>query len=108
MLVNNTTAIVDQALKSSDFRIKAAGCVIARRLGKEYVEDLLEGLADDNDLVRQVSRESLIIINHINTKKKIDFGPWPGEHNKVNTCASQSLWKAHFRTLENNQNKGSK
>ena len=108
MLVNNTTAIVDQALKSSDFRIKAAGCVLARRLGKEYVEDLLEGLADDNDLVRQVSRESLIIINHINTKKKIDFGPLPGEQNNVNTCASQSLWKAHFRTLENNQNKEKK
>lgn len=28
MLVNNTAAIVEQALKSSDFRIKAAGCVL--------------------------------------------------------------------------------
>lgn len=108
MLVNNTAAIVEQALKSSDFRIKAAGCVLARRLGKEYVEDLFDGLVDDNELVRQVSRESLMIINHFHTKKKIDFGPWPGEQNNVNACASQSLWKAHFRTVENNQNKGSK
>lgn len=42
----------------------------ARRLGKEYVEDLFDGLVDDNELVRQVSRESLMIINHFYTKKK--------------------------------------
>jgi len=93
--------MVEQALKSEDFRVKAAGCVLARRCGKEYLEELFDGLVDDNDLVRQVSRESLHILNYMMTKKKIDFGPSPGEQSSVSACASQTLWKSHFRINEN-------
>jgi len=101
ILVTNSTAMVAQALKSDDYRVKAAGCVLARRCGKEYLEDLFDGLVDDNDLVRQVSRESLYILNYMMTKKKVDFGPLPGEQSNASACASQSLWKAHFRINEN-------
>ena len=101
ILVTNSTAMVAQALKSEDYRVKAAGCVLARRCGKEYIEDLFDGLVDDNDLVRQVSRESLHILNYMMTKKKIDFGPLPGEQSSVSACASQTLWKSHFRINEN-------
>ena len=52
ILVTDSKAMVEQALKSEDFRVKAAGCVLARRCGKEYLEELFEGLADDSDLVR--------------------------------------------------------
>ena len=101
ILVTNSTAMVAQALKSEDYRVKAAGCVLARRCGQEYLEDLFDGLVDDNDLVRQVSRESLHILNYMMTKKKIDFGPLPGEQSSVSACASQTLWKSHFRINEN-------
>ena len=101
ILVTNSTAMVAQALKSEDYRVKAAGCVLARRCGKEYLEDLFDGLVDDNDLVRQVSRESLHILNYMMTKKKVDFGPLPGEQSSVSACASQTLWKSHFRINEN-------
>ena len=101
ILVTNSTAMVAQALKSEDYRVKAAGCVLARRCGKEYLEDLFDGLVDDNDLVRQVSRESLYILNYMMTKKKVDFGPLPGEQSSVSACASQTLWKSHFRINEN-------
>ena len=101
ILVTNSTAMVAQALKSEDYRVKAAGCVLARRCGEEYLEDLFDGLVDDNDLVRQVSRESLHILNYMMTKKKVDFGPLPGEQSSVSACASQTLWKSHFRINEN-------
>ncbi len=101
ILVTNSTAMVAQALKSEDYRVKAAGCVLARRCGKEYLEDLFDGLVDDNDLVRQVSRESLHILNYMMTKKKVDFGPLAGEQSSVSACASQTLWKSHFRINEN-------
>lgn len=101
ILVTDSKAMVEQALKSGDYRVKAAGCVLARRCGKEYIEELFEGLADDSDLVRQVSRESLHILNYMMTKKKVDFGPLPGEQNNANACASQTLWKSHFRINEN-------
>ena len=101
ILVTNSTAMVAQALKSGDYRVKAAGCVLARRCEKEFLEDLFDGLVDDNDLVRQVSRESLHILNYMMTKKKIDFGPLPGEQSSVSACASQTLWKSHFRINEN-------
>ena len=104
ILVTDSKAMVEQALKSEDFRVKAAGCVLARRCGKEYLEELFEGLADDSDLVRQVSRESLHILNYMMTKKKIDFGPLPGEQSSVSACASQTLWKSHFRINENAAN----
>ena len=100
ILVTNSTAMVAQALKSEDYRVKAAGCVLARRCGKEYLEDLFDGLDDDNDLVRQVSRESLYILNYMITKKKVDFGPLL-EQSSVSACASQTLWKSHFRINEN-------
>ena len=101
ILITNSTAMVAQALKSEDYRVKAAGCVLARRCGQEYLEDLFDGLVDDNDLVRQVSRESLHILNYMMTKKKVDFGPLPGEQSSVSACASQTLWKSHFRINEN-------
>ena len=104
ILVTDSKAMVEQALKSEDFRVKAAGCVLARRCGKEYLEELLDGLVDDNDLVRQVSRESLHILNYMMTKKKVDFGPLPGEQSSVSACASQTLWKSHFRINENAAN----
>ena len=104
ILVTDSKAMVEQALKSDDFRVKAAGCVLARRCGKEYLEELFEGLADDNDLVRQVSRESLHILNYMMTKKKVDFGPLPGEQSSVSACSSQTLWKSHFRINENAAN----
>ncbi len=104
ILVTNSTAMVAQALKSEDYRVKAAGCVLARRCGQEYLEDLFDGLVDDNDLVRQVSRESLHILNYMMTKKKVDFGPLPGEQSSVSACASQTLWKSHFRINENAAN----
>jgi len=104
ILVTDSKAMVEQALKSEDYRVKAAGCVVARRCGKEYLEELFEGLADDSDLVRQVSRESLHILNFMMTKKKVDFGPLPGEQSSVSACASQTLWKSHFRINENAAN----
>ena len=104
ILVTDSKAMVEQALKSEDFRVKAAGCVLARRCNKEFLEELFDGLVDDNDLVRQVSRESLHILNYMMTKKKIDFGPLPGEQSSVSACASQTLWKSHFRINENAAN----
>jgi len=70
ILITDSKAMVEQALKSEDFRVKAAGCVLARRCGKEYLEELFDGLVDDNDLVRQVCRESLHILNYMMTKKE--------------------------------------
>ena len=34
ILVTNSTAMVAQALKSEDYRVKAAGCVLARNISK--------------------------------------------------------------------------
>ena len=101
IMITNSKAMVEQALKSADYRVKAAGCVVARRCGKEYLDDLFEGLTDESDLVRQVSRESLHIINYMLTNKKVDFGPASGEHSNVSACASQTMWKVHFKISEN-------
>ena len=104
VLVTNSPALIEQALKSSDYRVKAAGCVLAKWHGKEYFEDLFNGLTDDSDLVRQASRESLIYLNHTMTRQRVDFGPFPGELSNEGPCASQSMWKAQFRVAENKIN----
>lgn len=115
-----SNAMVKLALDSPDSRIKCAGCLVAAEKNYDFLEDLLTHVNDDDDLVRQASRQSLIYLSNRvlcekekaskppqakNSKvaaskvagiKAVDFGPIPGEDSNVALNASQNMWKAWF------------
>jgi len=106
---SDSKPMVELAMKSADFRVKSAGCILARRFGDEYLEDLIESVPDDSELVRQASRESLIVLAVLtNSNKKlgsVDFGPIPGDKTRAGACASQTMWKAWFAQNKDKLNK---
>lgn len=100
--------MVELAIKSLDPRVKAAGCVLARAYGTEYLEELIDAVADQSELVRQASRETLILTAmKVAVSRQgagmIDFGPITGDKTNVGACSSQTMWKAWFQLNEAKQ-----
>lgn len=125
----DSNAIVKLALDSPDSRIKAAGCLVAGEKNYDFVEDLIHNVNDDDELVRQASRQALIYLSNKilcekeklakpvmpgNPKaapaknqgiKAVDFGPIIGEQSNVALNSSQNMWKVWFaENLRKNQN----
>lgn len=92
--------MMNYALTSSDSRLKAAACGVARDYGFKYTEDLLNNIADTDLLVQQLSRYTLIHLAHqVNGKDKLfDFGPMVSD-NGVQVTASQTMWKLWIASL---------
>jgi len=100
--------MVELAMKTLDPRVRAAGCILARKYGTEYLEELIDAVADQNELVRQASRETLILVaRQVSVSKQgvgmIDFGPIVGDKTNVGACSSQTMWKAWFQLNEAKQ-----
>ena len=92
--------ILTYALTSTDSRIKAAACSIAAEYGSEYIDDIIENLADTNIIVQQAARQASIGIASRVTgiKNSIDFGPMITD-NGAQVTASQTMWKLWFTAL---------
>ena len=124
-----SVAIIKLALESPDSRIKAAGCLVAGEKNFDFVEDLILNVNDDDELVRQASRQALIYLSNKiicereksakqdvtkngkmppgkNTGiKAVDFGPIIGEHSNLALNSSQNMWKVWFaENLGKNRN----
>lgn len=97
--------MVELAMKTLDPRVKAAGCILARKYGTEYLEELIDAVADQNELVRQASRETLMLISRqvAVSRQGVDFGPTIGDKTNVGACSSQTMWKAWFQLNEAKQ-----
>lgn len=105
MINANSKPLLELSLRSEDPRVRAAGCIVARRHGLEYIEDLIDSVGHDHELVRQAGRESLFIISSSIVKSRpVDFGPVIGETSNLATCASQNMWKAWFAENRAKQN----
>jgi len=118
---SNSDAILKLALDSSDARVKAAGCVVACEKNYDFIEDLIESVAHDDELVRQASRQSLVLLSSkllcekdqgikvgkdnkiaVQGKKStnlnaIDFGPILSETSNAALNTSQNMWKVWFK-----------
>jgi hypothetical protein len=97
LINSDSKSILELALSSTDHRVRAAGCIVARKYGLEYLEDLISSVGNDHELVRQAGRESLLVLStSFKGAKPVDFGPMFGEKSNLATCASQNMWKAWF------------
>lgn len=105
-LINaDSKPMLELSLRSGDPRVRAAGCVVARRHGLEYLEDLIDSVGNDSELVRQAGRESLLMLSaSLSRARPVDFGPMPGEKSNLATCSSQNMWKAWFAENRAKQN----
>lgn len=107
LVKSDSKPMVELALRALDPRVRAAGCVMARKYGTEYLNELIDAVADQNELVRQASRETLVLTAmKANTNKRggmVDFGPAVGDKTNVGACSSQTLWKAWFSLNEARQ-----
>ena len=66
---------------------------------------MIDAVADQNELVRQASRETLMLISRqvAVSKQGVDFGPTVGDKTNVGACSSQTMWKAWFQLNEAKQ-----
>ena len=92
--------LLNYALTSSDSRIKAAACTIAADYGTEYLEDIIENIADNYIMVQQTARQAAIALAGKATglRNGIDFGPMSTD-NGAQVTASQTMWKLWFTSL---------
>lgn len=105
LVKSDSKPMVELAMRSLDPRVKAAGCILARKYDTEYLEELIEAVADQNELVRQASRETLILTSMkvAVSRQGVDFGPTVGDKTNVGACSSQTMWKAWFQINEAKQ-----
>lgn len=109
LLNADSKPLLELALTSTDPRVRAAGCIVARKHGLEYLEDLVISVGNDSELVRQAGRESLLALStSFKGVKPVDFGPAAGEKSNLATCASQNMWKAWFAENQAKQAKAEK
>lgn len=105
LIKSDSKPMVELAMKALDPRVKAAGLVVARKYNTEYLEELIDAIANENELVRQASRETLALVamRVVGSKQGvgiIDFGPAMGDKTRVGACSSQTMWKAWFQLNE--------
>lgn len=89
------------ALGRNDTRVKAAALLIAHKYKTQYLEELLERIADEDFLVCQCARHSLVRISsqYCGKNKHIDFGPLPN-HSPATKDSIVILWKVWFDDAE--------
>lgn len=89
------------ALGRNDTKVKAAALLIAHKYKSQYLEELLERISDEDFLVCQCARYSLVKISgqYCGTNKHIDFGPLPN-HSPATKDSIVILWKVWFDEAE--------
>lgn len=131
----NSKQVYLTALQSSDYRLKAAACLMAYDYGFDYIEDLIDAVSSPEIVLSQAARQSLIrLSNKIlcgeeqeNNKEKnskiapkannnkslvktnnlhyVDFGPNIFFMQNESLIASQNMWKVWFNEKSAKQSK---
>ena len=85
------------ALGRNDTKVKSAALLIAHKYKTQYLEELLERIADEDILVSQCARHSLVRLSshYCGSNKHIDFGPLPN-HSPATKDSIVILWKVWF------------
>ena len=102
---------LEYALTCKDARLRAAANLVAADYGTEYMPDLIKNITDDDIIVQQTARQSLVrlarkaynITNPSQTltgpKEPIDFGPMATDNN-TQISTSQTMWELWHRALK--------
>jgi len=102
---------LEYALTCKDARLRAAANLVAADYGTEYMQDLIKNITDDDTIVQQTARQSLVrlarkaynITAPIQTltgpKEPIDFGPMASDNN-TQISTSQTMWELWHRALK--------
>lgn len=85
------------ALDRGDPKIKAAAMLIAHKYQDKYLNELIERVTDDDIIVNQCARHSLIQISnlYVGGRNYVDFGPMINHHSTTKNSVS-TLWKVWF------------
>ena len=88
-------------LGRSDERIKSAALLVAHKYKTKYLEDIIERINDEDLLVSQCARHSLVMISgqYCGKNKHVDFGPLPN-HSRTTKDSIALLWKIWFEEAE--------
>jgi hypothetical protein len=85
------------SLERSDKRVKAAAALAAHKYQEKYVTELVELVSDEDVLVSQCARYSLVQISnlYLGGKNFVDFGPLVIHEEETKTSIGL-LWKVWF------------
>lgn len=102
---------LEYALTCKDARLRAAANLVAADHGTEYIPDLIKNITDNDTIVQQTARQSLIrlarkaynITAPVQTltgpREPIDFGPMTSDNN-TQISTSQTMWELWHRALK--------
>lgn len=92
------------AFERDDPKIKAAAMLIACKYKDKYISDLIERITDDDIIVNQCARHSLIQISnlYVGGRSYVDFGPL-AHHSSTTKNATSILWKVWFDQAQKNK-----
>jgi hypothetical protein len=97
------------ALDRDDSKVKAAAILIASKYKDKYLEEIIERITDDDIIISQCARRSLIQISniYIGGREYVDFGPLLNHHSATKNSIS-ILWKVWFEQAKQAQKDGKK
>ena len=93
------------SIDRTDKRVKAAAALVAHKYQEKYVTELVDLISDDNLLVSQCARYSLVQISnlYLGGRNFVDFGPL-AIHGEETKNSVGLLWKVWFeKTMREKQ-----